>query len=123
MGLIKNYQKKKELLGSTFFSSFSDLDSINKDKEEEEEEKLIIVFDLGGGTFDVTLLKMVDEEIFDVLATSGDSHLGGDDFDKKIIDFCLSEFCSKLNIKKDEIEKDRKAMNRLKIASEKLKLN
>ena len=99
-------------------------DIIQEDNNNEK-NKLIIVFDLGGGTFDVTLLnlKIVDEKtIYDVLATSGDSHLGGDDFDKRIIDFCLKDFCSKFNIKEDEIKKDSMAMNRLKLASSKAKI-
>ena len=123
-GLDKKLPKQKDL-EKTFFSSNIDLESKiikNEEEDEEEDEKLVIVFDLGGGTFDVTLLKIEDQEIFDVLATSGDSHLGGDDFDKKIIDYCLTEFCSKLKINKEEIEKDTKAMNRLKIASEKAKI-
>ena len=99
-------------------------DIIQEDNNNEK-NKLIIVFDLGGGTFDVTLLnlKIVDEKtIYDVLATSGDSHLGGDDFDKRIIDFSLKDFCSKFNIKEDEIKKDSMAMNRLKLASSKAKI-
>ncbi len=98
------------------------LKNIKQKEDDEEEEKLIIVFDLGGGTFDVTLLKIEDQEIFDILATAGDSHLGGDDFNKKISDYCLSEFCSKFKYDKAEIEEDTKTMNRLKIASEKAKI-
>ena len=93
-----------------------------KDEEENEDEKLIIVFDLGGGTFDVTLLTIEGNETFEVLATSGDSHLGGDDFDKRIMDYCLQKFSSQLNINENEIRKDTRAMNRLKIASEKAKI-
>ena len=93
-----------------------------KDEEENNEDKLIIVFDLGGGTFDVTLLTIEEDETFEVLATSGDSHLGGDDFDKRIMDYCLQQFSSELNINENEIRKDTRAMNRLKIASEKAKL-
>ena len=93
-----------------------------KDEEENEDEKLIIVFDLGGGTFDVTLLTIEENETFEVLATSGDSHLGGDDFDKRIMDYCLQKFSSQLNINENEIRKDTRAMNRLKIASEKAKI-
>lgn len=100
--------------------------NINKDNNQEEDEdydeKYIIVFDLGGGTFDVTLLKIQDQEIFSVKATDGDSHLGGNDFDNKIIDFCLNEFCSKLKVNKDEIKRNKTTMNRLKIASEKAKI-
>ena len=83
---------------------------------------MIVVFDLGGGTFDVSLLKIDDKEIFNVIATSGNSHLGGDDFDKKIIDYCLEDFCNKYKINKKEIEKDTQAMNRLKYMSEKAKI-
>ena len=104
-------------LGEKYFEN-----DIEENEEEEEDEKLIIVFDLGGGTFDVTLLNIIDQEIFNVIATAGDSHLGGDDFDKKIMDFCLKEFSSKLNIKEEDIRKDKKSMNRLKIASEKAKI-
>ena len=93
-----------------------------KDEEENEDEKLIIVFDLGGGTFDVTLLTIEGNETFEVLATSGDSHLGGDDFDKRIMDYCLHKFSSELNVNENEIRKDTRAMNRLKIASEKAKI-
>ena len=62
--------------------------------------------DLGGGTFDITLLKILDKEEFFVEATSGDSHLGGDDLDKKIMDYCLNEFTSKFNIDINQIKKD-----------------
>ena len=95
-----------------------------KEDSNNGEDKFIIVFDLGGGTFDVTLLSIKEkEEIYNILATSGDSHLGGDDFDKKIMDFCLKEFCHKLNIKEEVIRKDIIAMNRLKIASTKAKIS
>ena len=93
-----------------------------EDEDENNDEKIIIVFDLGGGTFDVTLLIIEEDEIFDVLATNGDSHLGGDDFDKRIMDYCLQKFCSQLNVDENEIRKDTRAMNRLKIASEKAKI-
>ncbi len=130
-GLDKKLPKNK--LSNTLFNINKDLSQNNKEQdneknegneedEEEEDEKLIIVFDLGGGTFDVTLLKIEEQEIFDVIATAGDSHLGGDDFNKKIMDYCLKEFSSKLNINEHEIRKDSKAMNRLKIAAEKAKI-
>ena len=129
-GLDKRLPKNKRLATvSSIYTSFElnlgekYIDEENeKNEEEDEDERLIIVFDLGGGTFDVTLLSILDQEIFNVIATAGDSHLGGDDFDNKIMDFCLNEFCSKFNIKKDEIKNDTKAMNRLKIASEKAKI-
>ena len=89
---------------------------------ENNNQKLILVFDLGGGTFDVTLLKIIDGEDFNILSTSGDSHLGGDDFNKKIMDFCLKYFCTKFDFKENEINKDSIAINRLKIASENAKI-
>jgi len=113
-GLDKKLSKDGKLRLTTINSnidSVSLLESLNKrniedekDKEDDD-EKLIIVFDLGGGKFDVTLLTIEEEEIFDVLATSGDSHLGGDDFDKKIIDYCLQKFCSNLNVNESDIRK------------------
>jgi len=96
--------------------------NINNKEEDEDEKQLIIVFDLGGGTFDVTLLQIEDLELFDVLATAGDTHLGGDDFNKKIIDYCLKEFSSHFNINENDIRKNVQAMNRLKIAAEKAKI-
>ena len=97
--------------------------------DSENEEKLIIVFDLGGGTFDVTLLNIYVEDgesyDFNIISSKGDSHLGGDDFDKKISDYCIKQFCSKfenINEIENEIKNDTKLMNRLKIASEKAKI-
>ena len=122
---------KNEKLRNTFYNinNILNLDIKDKNKEEdekeedeEEDEKLIIVFDLGGGTFDVTLLKIEDQEIFDVIATAGDSHLGGDDFNKIIIDYCLKDFSTKFKIRKDAIRENSKAMNRIKIAAEKAKI-
>ena len=118
-GLDKKLPKINDL-NQSFFSNYTER-SLNINNNEED-ENLIIVFDLGGGTFDVSLLKIDEEEIFSVLATSGDMHLGGDDFDKKIVDYCLDKFCSKLKIDKISVEEDKKAMNRLKIASEKAKI-
>lgn len=81
-------------------------------------EQKIIVYDLGGGTFDVSVLELADG-VFEVLATSGDTHLGGDDFDQKIINWILSEF------KKDsgvDLSSDTIAIQRLKEAAEKAKI-
>jgi molecular chaperone DnaK len=78
----------------------------------------ILVFDLGGGTFDVSVLD-VGEGVFEVRSTSGDSHLGGDDFDNKIVDWLVAEF------KKDQgvdLFKDRAAVQRLREASERAKI-
>ncbi len=78
----------------------------------------VMVYDLGGGTFDVSILEMGDG-VFEVKATNGDTHLGGDDFDQKIIDWLVKEF------KKDEgidLSMDRMAMQRLREAAEKAKI-
>ena len=78
----------------------------------------ILVFDLGGGTFDVSILE-VGDGVFEVLATSGDTHLGGDDFDKKIVDFLAGEFQKMEGI---ELRKDKQALQRLTEAAEKAKI-
>ncbi|GLI62862.1 heat shock protein 70B [Volvox africanus] len=78
----------------------------------------ILVFDLGGGTFDVSVLE-VGDGVFEVLSTSGDTHLGGDDFDKRIVDFLADEFQRSEGI---ELRKDRQALQRLTEAAEKAKI-
>jgi molecular chaperone DnaK len=85
------------------------------DKKTEEK---ILVFDLGGGTFDVSILE-VDDGVFEVKATHGDTHLGGDDFDQKIIDWLIAEFKKQETI---DLSKDTQAMQRLKEAAEKAKI-
>ncbi|MDO4281064.1 MAG: Hsp70 family protein, partial [Peptococcaceae bacterium] len=65
--------------------------------DKDNTDQKILVFDLGGGTFDVSLMEIGDG-IFEVLATSGNNHLGGDDFDKKIIDWAVAEFKSQTGI-------------------------
>ena len=115
-------QKYKKNFLKTNYNINNKIIENEEDDDDDEEEKYILVFDLGGGTFDVTLLKIIDKEEFFVEATAGDSHLGGDDFDKKIIDYCLNEYTSKFNIDINKIKADKIAMNRLKIASEKAKI-
>ena len=85
------------------------------DKGDKDEK--ILVYDLGGGTFDVSILQLGDG-VFEVLSTNGDTHLGGDDFDNKIIDWLVSEFKKDNNI---DLSKDKMAMQRLKDAAEKAK--
>ncbi|MEJ9280045.1 molecular chaperone DnaK [Ureibacillus thermosphaericus] len=82
-----------------------------------DEDQKILVFDLGGGTFDVSILELGDG-VFEVLATAGDNKLGGDDFDKKIIDYLVEEFKKEHGI---DLSKDKMAMQRLKDAAEKAK--
>ena len=80
-------------------------------------EKNILIFDLGGGTFDVSLLT-IDEGVFEVKATAGDTHLGGEDFDNKLVEFCAADFLRK---KKLDIREDKRAMRRLRSECEKAK--
>ncbi len=82
-----------------------------------EKEQTVLVFDLGGGTFDVSILHLA-EGTFEVLATSGDNHLGGDDFDQKIMDYLIAEFKKENGI---DLSKDKMAVQRLKDAAEKAK--
>jgi len=78
----------------------------------------IAVYDLGGGTFDVSILEIGDG-VFEVKATNGDTHLGGDDFDKKIIDWLIESFKQESGV---DLSNDRQAMQRLKDAAEKAKI-
>src|ERR687884_1144571 len=81
-------------------------------------DQTILVFDLGGGTFDVSLLD-IGEGVIEVQATSGDMHLGGDDWDQRIVDWLLTKFKNAHNI---DLSKDKMAMQRLKEAAEKAKI-
>lgn len=85
---------------------------------DKKSNETILVFDLGGGTFDVSVLE-VGDGVFEVLATSGDTHLGGDDFDKKIVDYIASEFQRSEGI---DLRKDKQALQRLTEAAEKAKI-
>ena len=95
-----------------------------------ENNKNILIFDLGGGTFDVSILK-VDKNVLKVISTKGDNHLGGNDFDNKLVDFCVGIFKDKYNVDLQinnnddikEINKKKKALYRLKIACEKAKID
>ena len=82
-----------------------------------EKEQKIMVYDLGGGTFDVSIIEIGDG-VIEVLATNGDTRLGGDDFDNKIIDWMVSEFKAQQGV---DLSKDKMAMQRLKEAAEKAK--
>ena len=83
-----------------------------------EQNQTVLVFDLGGGTFDVSLLEIGDG-VFEVKATSGDTHLGGDDWDQRIIDWLVESFKNTEGI---DLAKDRMALQRLKEAAEKAKI-
>ncbi len=77
-------------------------------------EEIILVFDLGGGTFDVTLLA-IDNGVFEVKATAGDTHLGGEDFDQRMMDYCIAQFKKKHNF---DLSGDKKAIARIRRACE-----
>jgi len=85
---------------------------------DKKKDEIIAVYDLGGGTFDISVLQL-GEGVFEVKATNGDTHLGGDDFDQRVIDWLIDEF------KKDQgidLRNDRQALQRLKEAAEKAKI-
>lgn len=86
--------------------------------DKEDQDQKIMIYDLGGGTFDVSILDIGDG-VFEVLATSGNNHLGGDDFDQRIIDYLVSEFKKTNGI---DLKTDKMAMQRLKEAAEKAKI-
>jgi molecular chaperone DnaK len=85
---------------------------------DKKKNETILVFDLGGGTFDVSILD-VGDGVFEVRATAGDTHLGGDDFDKKLVDWMAEEFLRNQGI---DLRKDRQALQRLTEAAEKAKI-
>lgn len=87
------------------------------DKKDDKTERQIIVYDLGGGTFDVSILT-VDEGVFEVQATAGDTHLGGEDFDNRVIDYFTKQYNKKNGV---DISKNPKTMGKLKREVEKAK--
>jgi len=84
---------------------------------QQEQERNILIFDLGGGTFDVSLLA-IEEGIFEVKATNGHTHLGGEDFDNKMVDYCMADFKKKTGI---DISKNNRSLRRLRTQCEKAK--
>jgi len=86
--------------------------------DKKKDEETIAVYDLGGGTFDISIL-LLGEGVFEVKATNGDTHLGGDDFDQRIIGWLADEFCKEQGI---DLRKDRMALQRLKEAAERAKV-
>ncbi|MFS7976941.1 putative Heat shock protein 70 family [Helianthus anomalus] len=81
-------------------------------------DKIVLVFDLGGGTFDVSLLKIRKPGVIDVKAVGGDTHLGGEDFDTTLVNYCVNEFKKK---HREDLRRNPRAMGRLKVACEKAK--
>lgn len=85
--------------------------------KQDQGERNVLIFDLGGGTFDVSLLTL-DGGVFEVKATAGDTHLGGEDFDNKLVEYCASEFFKKHRI---DIKNNARALRRLRTQCEKAK--
>ena len=85
--------------------------------DKQDKQETILVYDLGGGTFDVSILELGDG-VFEVKSTSGNNHLGGDDFDKCVMDYLVSEFKKETGV---DLSKDKMAMQRIKDAAEKAK--
>jgi len=85
---------------------------------DEKEEKVVAVYDLGGGTFDISILE-IGGGVFEVMSTNGDTHLGGDNFDEKIIDWLMNEFKSETGM---DLSKDSSVLQRLREAAEKAKV-
>ena len=82
-----------------------------------KEERYILVFDLGGGTLDVTIL-LLNQNLFEVKATRGNNHLGGEDFDNELMKYCINQFKNEIDI---DISENKKAIRRLKIRCEESK--
>ena len=82
-----------------------------------DQEKNVLIFDLGGGTFDVSLLA-IEDGVFEVKATAGDTHLGGEDFDNKLVEYCTADFMKKTGL---DIRTDPRAMRRLRTQCERAK--
>ena len=87
------------------------------DKQANKKEENVLIFDLGGGTFDVSLLSL-EEGLFEVKATNGNTHLGGEDFDNRLVEYCAGEFRRKTSI---DIKNNAKALRRVRAACEKAK--
>ena len=80
-------------------------------------EKNVLIFDLGGGTFDVSLLA-IEDGVFEVKATAGDTHLGGEDFDSKLVEYCCAEFLKKKGV---DIRSNARSLRRLRTQCERAK--
>ena len=87
------------------------------DRKKGQGEQNVLIFDLGGGTFDVSLLS-IDDGVFEVKATAGDTHLGGEDFDNLMVDYCVAEFKKKTKL---DLATNQRALRRLRTACEKAK--
>jgi L1 cell adhesion molecule like protein len=85
--------------------------------KQDDQERNVLIFDLGGGTFDVSLLT-IDDGVFEVMATAGDTHLGGEDFDNNLVNFCVKEFKKEYSDLDGDITKNPRSMRRLRTQCE-----
>jgi heat shock protein 5 len=90
------------------------------EKAPADRETKVLVYDLGGGTFDVSILA-IEDRVFEVLSTSGDTHLGGEDFDNRVIEWLVKNYEKKHDLEKGTISKNQRAMGKLKKAVENAK--
>jgi len=118
---IKEKDKKKISLTRIFSPTSRTLLSNKKEKPKNDKEKHLLIFDFGGGTYDVSIVEM-NESYVETLATSGNQMLGGGDLDNKLMEYCLNVFSEKAKKDKEEIRKNYKSMQRLKIACEQAKI-
>ena len=120
--LVPNEKKKSLLRSSLYGKKYAVPPSAGANFKSEEK---VLSFDLGGGTLDITILKVTKDKNnninFEVKSTDGDIHLGGSDFDQKLIDYCIDFFCEENGLDKKDILNDFKAMRKLKIKCENAK--
>ena len=121
---LKN-KKKKINMFSSIYDSEKEFDGAPTASDIFKTEEKVIVFDLGGGTFDITLLNISKNPegkvTFEILLTNGDIHLGGSDFDNMLINYCIKEFCRRTENDENAVRNDKKACQRLKIKCENAK--
>ena len=120
--LVPNEKKKTLLRSSIYGGKYAVPPSAGANFKSEEK---VLSFDLGGGTLDITILKVTKDKnnniSFEVKSTDGDIHLGGSDFDQKLIEYCIDFFCEENGLDKKDILNDFKAMRKLKIKCENAK--
>ena len=96
-----------------------------QEKNQLKNDEKILIFDLGGGTFDVTILNIdkdqKNNQNFNVISTGSNKFLGGEDFDNKLVDYVLDDFCKIIDEPIENIKRDKKAIKRLKISCENIK--
>ena len=118
---IKEKNKEKISIPRLFSATSRSLLKNNKEKPKKDNEKHFLVFDFGGGTYDVSIIEMY-KSCVETLASSGDQMLGGGDIDNKLMEYCLNRFSEETKKDKEKIKKNYKSIQRLKIACEQAKI-